>query len=333
MTAPPPIIILHNTIREDASEDVLDILRQSRWIASILNDLGHRVSLVPFSLEALERIAADRGPQEPTVVNLVDSAPGEESLAYLVPGLLDLLKLRYTGCSLDSLYLTTNKVMAKQRLVETGIATPGWIDTVSPHVPETFAAGLWLIKPVAQDASVGIDEGSLIQAGSIDDVLDKLRLRESVCARPHYGEQFIDGREFTVCLYGTAQDPVILAPYEWVFEGFEERNLPKMFTYEAKWNDRCYAFDHILPRYHFDESDTPLLENLSETAIHCWHAFRLSGYARVDFRVDGSGKPWVLEANGNPSFYGFHHCAHEAGIAFPAIIERIVEVASKTSQR
>jgi D-alanine-D-alanine ligase len=59
----------------------------------------------------------------------------------------------------------------------------------------------------------------------------------------------------------------------------------------------------------------------------CWHAFGLSGYARVDFRVDAEGRPWVLEVNANPcltSDAGFVAAAHQAGWSQRDVVARIV---------
>ena len=55
--------------------------------------------------------------------------------------------------------------------------------------------------------------------------------------------------------------------------------------------------------------------------------FRLRGYARVDLRVDESGKPWVLEINANPCISpdsGFMAAATQAGMTYNDVIERIL---------
>ena len=62
-------------------------------------------------------------------------------------------------------------------------------------------------------------------------------------------------------------------------------------------------------------------------ASHCWKFFNLSGYARVDFRVDGDNRPWVLEINTNPCLSpdgGFHAAADHNNLSFTDLVERIV---------
>ena len=327
MSKKPPIVIIHNEIAQDAPEDVLDILRQSAWIAEVLREEGYQVRTLPFSIASIAAQAPAFQQDHSIIMNLVDASPHHEDLVYLVPGILASLQLPYTGCSLESLFLTTDKILTKRHLHAYGIATPQWLQPHTPTRQQQFTPGSWLVKPSSDDASQGIDEKSLVQATEIEQVLAEMDARQIRTGRPHYAEQYIEGREFTVCLYGAADNPVAMAPYEWVFEGFEERNLPKMFTFAAKWDDSCYAFDHIVARHSFGEEDKPLLGSLRELATSCWHACKLSGYARIDFRIDQSGKAWVLEANGNPSFYGFFHSAAAMGIPFGKVVETIVTVA------
>jgi D-alanine-D-alanine ligase len=67
---------------------------------------------------------------------------------------------------------------------------------------------------------------------------------------------------------------------------------------------------------------------LSRLAIACWHHFGLRGYARVDFRVDGHGRPWILEVNPNPCLSldaGFAAAIERAGMTYDEAIGRIVQ--------
>ncbi len=324
ITSSTPIIILHNHVGAHDPEDVQDILRQAIWIEQLLTQQGYSVQRLPFDLASLVSVAPRLHAAQAVVLNLVDASLHEEQLSYLVPGILSHLALSYTGCSLEALHLTTDKLVAKRLMHMHGIDTPDWIE---PDEHKALQQGSYLVKPVWDDASIGIDDQSLVPNDGSDAVIREVMHRVRSTGKPHYAERFIDGREFTVCIYGSASDPIAMTPYEWVFQGFEERNLPRLFTFAAKWDESCYAFDHIVARYAFDESDAPLLQRLQQIALRCWNLFGLSGYARIDFRIDRDGHPWVLEANGNPSFYGFYHSAESSGTTFDAILEQIIAAA------
>ncbi|NBK20449.1 MAG: ATP-grasp domain-containing protein [Spirochaetia bacterium] len=316
------IAILHNQILPTSPEDVLDIERQAKWIAEILRDKGYKTLLVPFSLDALSRLAKENLDSPCLVFNLTDSAPGEENLAYLVPGLLEHLNLSYTGCSLQNLYVTTNKMLAKRVLKAAGIDTPPWVCNGETDALLDSAIRRYIIKPISEDASIGLDESSIV---SSETVVEKLDAKEEALLTPCFAEAFIEGREFTACMYGTPESCTVLTPYEWVFQGYEEHQKEKIITYDAKWTENSFGYEHIVAKYRADACDLPLLEKLAAIARKCWSAFSLTGYARVDFRIDEAGKPWVLEVNCNPSFYGFYHLALEGGFPFEDLVQDIVE--------
>jgi len=316
------ITILHNQIHPNSPEDVLDIERQAKWIEEILQEKGYKTLLVPFSLENLSMLAAMNKDNPILVFNLTDSAPGEENLAYLVPGLLEHMDLPYTGCSLQNLFVTTNKMLAKRILKARGIDTPPWVCKDETDAQKDNSIKRFIIKPTSEDASIGLDESSIVSA---ETVVEELQKKEEALHTPCFAEAFIKGREFTACMYGTPESCKVLLPYEWIFPGYEEHQKEKIITYDAKWTENSFGYDHIVANYHADASDLPLLEKLTAIARQCWQAFALTGYARVDFRIDEEGKPWVLEVNCNPSFYGFYHLALEGGFPFEDLVQDIVE--------
>ena len=73
--------------------------------------------------------------------------------------------------------------------------------------------------------------------------------------------------------------------------------------------------------------DRELVNRLQEASRRSWALFDLRGYARVDFRVDAGGTPWVLEVNANPCLSpdaGFAAAAERAGISYDRVIARIL---------
>jgi D-alanine-D-alanine ligase len=71
-----------------------------------------------------------------------------------------------------------------------------------------------------------------------------------------------------------------------------------------------------------------IAHRVGDIALACWRLFGLDGYARVDFRVDEHGDPWVLEVNANPCLSpdaGFAAALAEAGIEYRAAVAGLVD--------
>ncbi len=302
------VIILHNEIPQDASEDVLDILRQAQWIQEILSSRGYEATLCAFSLSSLASLD-----KQAIIFNLVDATDDDPMLCYLGAGMLEQQKLPYTGCTLPSLFLTTDKMVAKQLMQNAGLPVPCFF---SDHVQK----GTFLIKPKAGDASIGLDESCLV---SFEHVQQVLAQKEAQLGLSCFAEEYIEGREFTVCMYGSETECFTLPPYEWVFNQYQGR--AKLITYDAKWTEHTYGYEHIEPKYSHDSCDASLLASLEKLSRQCWDLFGLCGYARVDFRIDTDNKPYILEVNGNPSFYGFYHLAKVWGFSFEDLVAYLVE--------
>jgi D-alanine-D-alanine ligase len=73
------------------------------------------------------------------------------------------------------------------------------------------------------------------------------------------------------------------------------------------------------------------LAELGRLAKACWELFGLAGWARVDFRVDGAGRPFILEINANPCLApdaGFARALERAGLSFADGIDGILGAAT-----
>jgi len=169
-----------------------------------------------------------------------------------------------------------------------------------------------IVKPALQDASVGVDQGSVVTNQ------DQLSIKvEAVLARygpPVLVERFIEGREFNVALIETP-DLRALPVSEILFLEKDASYWP-IVTYDAKWKTgsrECQATPSRCPA----EIDAALAERLMHLARQ---AYRLTGcrdYARVDFRVSESNEPFLLEVNPNPDFSpdaGFASSLRAAGL-------------------
>src|SRR5690606_34390114 len=102
------------------------------------------------------------------------------------------------------------------------------------------------------------------------------------------------------------------------------------------WDEESFEFGNTPRRFDFPSGDQSLLRRLARLARQCWRLFGLRGYARVDFRVDRSGEPWILEINANPCLSpdaGFAAALAQAGIPFDSAVDRILSDIGRPSRR
>lgn len=321
----PRVVVAHGEVPPDAPEDERDALVEVASASEALRGLGYDPVAVPFSLhpgsstEELRRIAPA------LVFNLVESLAGCGRYCYKPAELFERMGLPFTGSSSGALYVTTDKVLAKTVMARHGIPTPAWASVADVRDGFGDVAPPAIVKPTAEDASVGIHDGSVFR--------DRRDLRAAVTAMgveertTTFVEAYVDGRELNVSLLADGTGVRVLPPGEILFDCFPA-GKPRIVGYEAKWDRDSFAYSHTPRSFAFTESDASMLARLSELALRCWEVFGLRGYARVDFRVDGSGRPWVIEVNANPCISpdsGFIAAARASGIAsYRAIIGRIV---------
>ena len=309
--------ILYQKVDQNSATDELDVLVQKNEIAAALRQLGHDVFEAPvaLNLDLLKRTLLDAKPH--FVFNLVESIDGSGQILHFVPALLEHLAIPFTGAGADSMYLTTNKILAKERMQMCGIATPPWALNERPGFGSPY-----IVKPVSEDASVDIDEDMVVS--DVEELT--LLLAKKQKGGRFFIEQFIAGREFNLALLASPNGPQVLPPAEIVFEDYPP-NKPHIVGYKAKWQEDSFEFSHTVRRFQYPPKDDALLEKLKEAALLCWQAFQLRGYARVDFRIDKEGQPWVLEVNANPCISpdsGFVAAAEKAGLSFNSIVQRII---------
>jgi len=324
------ILILHSDVPADAGEDELDCLTQARTISEAIISLGHRPATLPFGMDLSANISRIREHQPDIVFNLVETLAGKGSLNHFATALLDFLRLPYTGCRTDAMFTTSNKPLAKKMLRQAGIATPAWI-TLEGET-EGFAQGdTYFLKPCREDASVGLDDRAVLQADDLQAIRNALRERQDALGLDCFAEAYIDGREFNIALLASDQGVRVLPPAEILFLDYPPDKL-KVLDYRAKWVEDSFEYEHTIRLLSIAPQDERLADRLRDIALRCWHLFGLRGYARVDFRVDGNGVPWVLEINANPCLSpdaGFAAALDFAGIEYTVAIDAILQDALK----
>ena len=331
------VAILYNRVSLNDSAGDLDVLKQVVAVEQSLRRLGHthvrigchlRIDEVKFSLET----------ENPDVVfNLVESLGGTDQLMPLATILLESLQIPFTGASTLAMLKTTQKLEAKRHLLMFGLPTPAWMTIEhtewhglrNPDAIPTTA----IIKAVAEHSSLGMNDDSVVNLADLGSsksrntsLANLIASKADQLATPHFAEDYIDGREFNLSVLATGFGPNVLPPAEIEFEGFPA-DKPKIVGHDAKWNEHTSEYINTARKFEFAHGDQALLDELQSLARRCWEVFELRGYARVDFRVDADGQPWILEINANPCLSpdaGFAAAVTQAGLSFDTVVERIL---------
>jgi D-alanine-D-alanine ligase len=314
-TARESAVVLYGAAADRPDE--ADGVVQAEAIAGALSRLGWRADLMPLDLD-LSALSSPRVRRAALLFNVVDSLAGDSRLGPVVPGVLAVLGLPYTGCDATSQLAATNKCLAKRLMRSEAIPTPPW-----SHDGGGFAAGdRVIVKSVWEHASVGLDAGSVVEAR---DARRTLAARAARFGGEWFVERYVEGREFNIAMLQSASGVEVLPAAEIEFVDFPPER-PRIVDYEAKWIASSFAYHRTPRRFVLPTDERSLVSRLCTLARQCWSLFGLAGYARVDFRVDGDGAPWVIDVNANPCLSpdaGFAAAAQAAGIDYDAVVARI----------
>ncbi|MCF8373814.1 MAG: ATP-grasp domain-containing protein [Bacteroidales bacterium] len=314
------ILILINQLSETPTADEQDVLDQAQLVEDTLIGLGYKTSRAFMGLDLAKARQDILASGADVIFNLVESVDNKAEWIHLAPALLHGMRIPFTGSGAEAMILTSNKAMSKKFMDAHGMATPKWFSSkdcsqVKPEVK-------YIAKPLYEDASVGIDDQSIF-FGHETMKLEYFRQR---FGHNFFVEEFIEGREFNISVFSGADGPIVLPPAEIIFSNFPE-GKPKIVGYQAKWDESSFEYENTNRTFNFPDSDHTLLEKLRSISAQCWKLFDLRGYARVDFRVDKNGKPYVLEMNANPCISpdsGFYAATQKAGLQFSEVIENII---------
>ena len=304
-------------------------------VGNALRECGHEVRLLGVR-DDLEYLVRNLGEWKPDLVfNGAEAFRGDETLEYLLPGLLEAEGYRYTGAPPLALQVTRNKAISKKVLAYFGIHVPGFVsyrlhEAVEHPPPLSFPL---IVKPLQADASAGIARASVVQ--------DVVALAERVAfIHERYGqgaiaEEFVDGRELYVSILGNDDNLEILPITEMAFDKSRTRPEERIATQNAKW-DESYRERKGIRNVFARPLAKAVRDRIDETCRTAYRALWLRDYARLDLRITEDGRVLVLEANANP-FISYGHdmanAAAKAGMEYCDFIQRIVDAAVARYER
>lgn len=321
--------------------DVSAVEDAARAVGQGISDFGLDVEVVGIhGRDISEVIPRLKDGSAELVFNIVESLCGDTRNELVMPALLDLLGIPYTGPDALAIGLCLHKVQCKHVLSGHAIPTPAHLlletaEQVESGALDTQIEALaypFFLKLAREDASIGIEASNLVKNAA------ELRERGLQLLR-HYGqpvlcERYIEGREVNVTVIGNGDEIEVLPLYEIDF-GLMPEGRPHIISYAAKWDEEHVDYDGTKPVPM--TGIAPELEALiGDTAKRAFTALGLRDFGRVDLRVDSEGVPWVIDVNPNCDLSpgaGVANAAALAGMNYPQLVGRICELAWRRHER
>ncbi|MHC5211841.1 MAG: ATP-grasp domain-containing protein [Planctomycetota bacterium] len=313
------------------SQDVINIFGRPnqekiglKVIHAIVDGLkGHGHQAISFEgdkslVERLETFMPRvvKGERPGMVFNLSYGIQGQSRYTH-VPSILEMVGIPYVASGPLAHSIALDKVVTKMILVQHGLPTPPFAVLQEPGFEDPQLPYPLIVKPRNEAVSFGIrvvnDLDELREAAGV--IFDKFG--QTVLA-----EAFVEGREVNVGLLGNAP-PQALPPVELDFGGSGQT----VYSYEDKTGRSGRTIGLVCPATIGPE----MTERVQELARKAFLAIGCCDCARVDFRIDAVGNPYILELNSLPAMGprgSYVRAAKEVGLEFPDLVNRLVEVAS-----
>jgi D-alanine-D-alanine ligase len=303
---------------------------EMQLIVRALEGGGHTAKLVNVRDNFETMLAAITAFQPEVIMNLVEFFRDDPEQEHHVPAVFELLGIAYTGNRPLSLSICQKKPQAKALLAAAAVPVPRGIivDAKTPVPAKLDLRFPLIVKPAFDDASGGIDSGSVVHDRPALEARVAQLLREN--RQTALIEEYIEGREIHCAILGDRPLPL----YEMEFKGGVDddgRELPRIITYRAKWDP--YSRDHpaVEGKCPVEDLAPDLVRRIQGVAMDAYRALNCRDYARVDMRLDAAtGEVFVLEVNPNPDLAescAFATSARACGKSYDQLICEIAELA------
>ena len=305
---------------QEASESKteFDVVRTLRAAGHEVHPLGVQYELFPIR-DAIEQA------QPHIVFNLLEEFHGESLFDQNVVSFLELLRTPYTGCNPRGMILSRGKALSKKLVAYHRIRVPDFaVFSIGHKVrrPPRLRFPL-IVKSLIEHASVGIARASVVD--SDEKLAERVAFVHERLGTDAIAEQFIEGREVYVSVLGN--DRLAVFPVWELVARKRPEGEPLIATARVK-HDVEYQERHGIDTGPANLPDD-IATKMAQVAKRIYKILELTGYARLDFRLDAEGRFYFLEANPNPEIAEseeFAAAARAAGVSYTELLERIVKL-------
>jgi D-alanine-D-alanine ligase len=295
-------------------------------VISTLASMGHEVETLPVhdDLGEIRRLVTEWKPH--IAFNLLEGFDDITIFDQNVVSHLELLKLPYTGCNPRGLLMARDKSLSKKLLAYHRIPVPEFeVFRIGRPIrrPKRLTFPL-IVKSLTQEASIGISQASVVD--SDEKLKERVAFIHESIRTAALVEQYVEGREIYVGILGN-QALQALPVWELFFTNMPD-GARRIATDRVKWSVKYqnkYGIDSG-PARDLPEAQAESIQHLCKRA---YRALELSGYARIDLRLEENGIVWVLEANPNPQIAkgeDFAASAEKIGLSYETVLQRIINL-------
>jgi D-alanine-D-alanine ligase len=284
-------------------------------------------------MDDITTILKDIKKNKPDVIfNFVEIYKEDSRQEMNIVAMLELMKMPFTGAPAMALANCQSKILTKRLLNSLGIKTPRFM--ILKKLPRHYRHRLkypLILKPAYEDASVGIENESIVE--NVEKLKERTEYILKYFVQPVLIEEFIEGRELNVAILGDL-DPVALPISEIDFTEMPD-HLHNIVSYQAKWDPHHEAYHKTIP---ICPAKLPkkIEKKAKETALKAFKAMGCRDYARVDMRLSKDNHLYVLEVNPNPDLTegaGFMRSAEASGLSYVDTLKKIIDLAVERRNR
>ncbi|MCK9221182.1 MAG: ATP-grasp domain-containing protein [Limnochordia bacterium] len=317
------VLITYNTPVNRADQHYLahaGVMQEVRDVGRACVELGYRFKVLGIGRNLSEELKRLADTSVDVVFNLCESIRESSKAQALFTGYLELLGMKFTGSDSIGIFNAVNKAVSYALLADGGLPVPTTWPLTAWEEVDIFPV---LVKPVAEDGSIGIWQDSIANSPV------ELRGIFEGKADPAFWliQQYLDGREFYVSIL--EDEPLrTLALAEAAFAEMPPGYRP-ILSYDAKWTEGSVeqkAYRRVCPAQ-IGQDEATRFEDL---ATRAFKIIGLRHYGRVDIRLDQAGQPYLIDVNANPDItkgQGFPFAAEVAGITYPELIDCLLKLA------
>lgn len=287
-------------------------LRSGSAVLKALQNMGYEAQGMDLKEIAVQQIVD----YQPDLVYL--ALHGKDGEDGTVQGMLEIMGLRYTGSGVAASAIGINKVLTKKIVSFEGIPTAPF--TIIKKTE--FITSELRIKDLIENIGLPLVIKAATQGSSIGTyiVKDAAAVPKAIEAAFEYDpevlvEKFIEGTEVTSAVVGN-ENPEVLPLIEITSEN-------EFYDFESKYTPGMCA--HIIPA----RVEQSVQDRIADLSLVIYKTLNCRGCARIDFMIDKSGQPFMLEVNTIPGMTEMSlvpDAARAAGMSFEQIVDKIVQL-------